>query len=128
MSIEAKPNILSWSLLPYLLIAGLCIGIMAGVINYKQIENSLQLAPEIAQSADATESQVMPKPEAQKNGEQIEILANASDLSASSTHPESRVQPMEWNTTVQSFVPTYLNYEVAVADSRGIRFKTIVNR
>lgn len=95
--------------MPYLLAAGLCIGVIAGTLNYKA-EGNVQLAPELADanlSADA-------RPE---EGEQ-----NKS--------PERRFLPQlqydVLNSSAQVFVPPeYQNYQVAIA---GGRLKTIINR
>lgn len=95
--------------MPYLLAAGLCVGVIAGILNYKA-DGNVQLAPELA---DANLPAVARVEESQQN------------KSIASEFPP-HLQYDVLNSSAQVFVPPeYQNYQVAIA---GGRLKTIINR
>lgn len=109
MNKNANPNFLSWNLMPYLLVAGLCVGVIAGALNYKA-EGNVQLAPELA-DADLAAG--------------IRVEEGQQNNSITREFP-TQLQYDVLNSSAQVFVPPeYQNYQLAIA---GGRLKTIINR
>jgi hypothetical protein len=109
MNKNANPNFFSWNLMPYLLAAGLCVGVIAGTLNYKA-EGNVQLAPELADANLSAAARV-------EDGQQNNSIAREFP-------PQLQYDVL--NSSAQVFVPPeYQNYQVAIA---GGRLKTIINR
>jgi hypothetical protein len=109
MNKNANPNFFSWNLMPYLLAAGLCIGVIAGTLNYKA-EGNVQLAPELADANLSADARV-------EEGEQNKSIERRFP-------PQLQYDVL--NSSAQVFVPPeYQNYQVAIA---GGKLKTIINR
>lgn len=133
MSNTYDHHLLSWRVLPNLVMAGLCVGFIAGIINYKPADGNLRLSPGMAKAAEVVKleapssvkraaASVIPSPNI--TSAQNEVSAS-NDVSASNTSVQPR--PVEWNTAAHVFAPTH-NYQVPIADSLGVRLKTIVTR
>lgn len=128
MSNTYDHHLLSWRVLPNLVMAGLCVGFMAGMINYKPADADLRLAPGMAKasqivkleessSVKRTAACIIPSPN---------VVSSANEFA--SKNAAVQPQPVEWNKAAHVFAPSHQNYQVPIADSLGVRLKTIVTR
>jgi len=114
-------HLLSWRALPNLVLVGLCIGFIAGIINYQPANSDLRLAPGMAQAAEIVveKTHSLTKPQA---------LAERLPEPELQSQADPQPKRVEWNSTAQVFAPAYHNYTLPVADPIGVRLKTIVSR
>lgn len=125
MSNTYDHHLLSWRVLPNLVMAGLCVGFVAGMVNYKPADGNLRLSPGMAKAAEVVKLEA---PSSVKRAAASLIpSAVASAPDTSTVNAAVQPQPVEWNTAAHVFAPTH-NYQVPIADSLGVRLKTIVTR
>ena len=105
-------------MLPYLLVTGLCLGAVAGVINYDPADYALHLSPTMARAIESSKN----------HNERLTSDSTSSSKAAARTTLGTTAKPVSWNAAGQVFAPAYQNYQVAVTDSQGIKLKTIVSR
>lgn len=146
-------SVFSWRSAPYLMLAGLCVGALGGLLNYRPTDRHLQLAPQVVHLASkvdepvlktpvvaAAETLITPSVITQGNSAASPpvvppIISQKTVAGTTSTSTESRTallpvspaQVASVATNNQMFNPLR-NYQVAVQEQDGIRLKTIANR
>jgi len=56
MSEYRYPSLLSWGMLPHLLVTGLCVGAVAGVVNYNRADYAIHPSAALARALETTRS------------------------------------------------------------------------
>lgn len=128
MSNTYDHQLLSWRVLPNLVMVGLCVGFIAGMINYKTADCNLRLSPGMAKAAELVkleESSSLKRTAASAIPTQSVAQSSNEVLSANAV---LQPRPVEWNTAAHVFAPSHQNYGVPIAESLGVRLKTIVTR